>query len=261
MKLHIKLIISIIFILVAIVAVVIVLDTNNQQPQLQNNTNTFSSSVKTSLPNSIVTLPSTTQSVVTSPFNSTAPSSEPPATTPSTKPTTTKPATSTPATTAPTTKPTTSTTKPVDPNHTHDYTKEYAEGWAGGAAHYVYTCSCGHSYQEAYSCGTEGHICKSEAYHNSLMEYITEGCTHCGSSECPCLLTINASGYTWPDYTQCPQYDVHNDPSVYCQTCGLVRSGNAESGEKCCSKANKDITCTWCGKEMFAGECHQCTKP
>ena len=200
------------------------------------------------------------ESQTTTFFTSKAPATKPVETTPATKPATTKP----PTTKPPATKPSTSTTTPTgttDPNHTHKYTKEYVEGWAGGAAHYVYTCACGHSYQETYSCGVKGHICKSKSYHESLMEYIAEGCTHCGSSECPCLLAINASGYTWPDYTPCPHYDVHKDPSVYCQTCGLVSSGNADSGEKCCRKANKDITCSWCGKEMFAGECHQCTKP
>ena len=103
------------------------------------------------------------------------------ATTPATKPTTTKPATTKPTETKPpATKPATSTTTPTgttDPNHTHKYTKEYAEGWAGGAAHYVYSCACGHSYQEAYSCGTKGHICKSKSYHESLRDYIAEGCT------------------------------------------------------------------------------------
>lgn len=112
-----------------------------------------------------------------------------------------------------------------------------------------------------YDCGVEGHICFGEEAHNNLMKYIEAGCTHCGSSDCPCLLSISIYGSTWPDYTQCPQYDERNDPTVYCQDCCLILSGPAESGQECCRRTNRTVTCSWCQNTITAGECHRCTKP
>lgn len=158
-----------------------------------------------------------------------------------------------------TTKPALATTSPTV--HTHNYTKEYVSPFGGGQAYYVYTCSCGDKYQENYSCGVEGHICMNETYHKSLVKFINDGCTHCGSSECPCLLAMNDYGFTWPDYSQCPNYDEQKDPALYCQECGLIGAGPAKSGQECCRRTNKDVTCSWCQNPITAGKCHRCTKP
>lgn len=107
-----------------------------------------------------------------------------------------------------------------------------------------------------YDCGFEGHACKSEYYHECLMEYINAGCDHCGKHDCPSLLVVNPEDlFTWPDSSYCPQYDITKDPSEYCQRCGLPVDG--EPGQQCVTYQS-DGTCHFCGAWIKAWTCHCC---
>lgn len=206
-----------------------------------------------------MTLPNATL-VATEPSPTEAPGTEPPETepaqntgtnvsfdkTPATKPPATEPPATAPVATTPAKPTTLPATKPpaTEPSVTKPAETQPAAPQT-----------------PVYACGVEGHICKNEAYHSALMAYINDGCPHCGSSDCPCLLSIDIDGCTWPNYSQCPQYDKHKDPTLYCQDCGLIWANHAQSGQEGCIHANRDTKCPWCKEAIAAGECHHCTKP
>ena len=107
-----------------------------------------------------------------------------------------------------------------------------------------------------YDCGFEGHACRSEYYHECLMEYINAGCEHCGKHDCPSLLVPDpVTLFTWPDSSYCPEYDITKDPLEYCQHCGLPNHG--EPGTICVIYQN-DGTCYACGEWIKAWTCHCC---
>lgn len=111
-----------------------------------------------------------------------------------------------------------------------------------------------------YSCGYPNHVCCNEEFHYWLIEH---ECDVCGKTDCPANFAIDPDTlYTQPDGTQCPEYEERNDPSKYCQKCGLKTGGYAQPGEECCRRgSSKDRECTWCGETIKANECHKCVRP
>ena len=113
---------------------------------------------------------------------------------------------------------------------------------------------------KGYSCGFERHTCGSESTHNSFMEELARGCEYCGKSDCDSFFVVDPQTlFTKIDCTKCPEYDIHKDPGRYCQTCGLPMFG--ESGDTICNQFICDTNCDYCGKELKAYECHECTIP
>ena len=113
---------------------------------------------------------------------------------------------------------------------------------------------------KGYTCGVERHDCCTASEHESLLEEIARGCDYCGKSDCDSFFVMKPNNlFTIVDFTECPEYDVHKDPGKYCQTCGLPFGG--ESGDTVCGQFICDMNCDWCGKELKAYECHECTIP
>ena len=82
---------------------------------------------------------------------------------------------------------------------------------------------------ENYTCGWENHYCSTESWHETLLESMARGCEYCGGNDCAAFYARDMQGFTYVDVTKCPEYDVHKDPGMYCQTCGLPMFG--ESGD------------------------------
>ena len=111
-----------------------------------------------------------------------------------------------------------------------------------------------------YSCGFEKHTCFSQDNHEDFMMRLADGCTICGSSECPSFFTVDPQTlFIHMDITACPMYDIHNDPQFYCQTCGLPTTG--KSGDKICLTCIAPTHCPYCKADMEVGKCHHCTQP
>lgn len=112
-----------------------------------------------------------------------------------------------------------------------------------------------------YTCGFEGHACRSQSHHDGVLKDIEEGCLMCGRHDCPCLLALNKELWTAYDYAKCPYYDIKKDPSYYCQVCGYPGYGIASVGETICSRRlSTDGNCEHCGELIHVGECHHCVK-
>ena len=112
-----------------------------------------------------------------------------------------------------------------------------------------------HRYDD-YDCGFEGHACRNDLHHESVMAEINAGCDHCGKHDCPSLLTVNpADLFTEPDSSKCPKYDITKDPSEYCQVCSKPHHG--EPGTICVIY-NSDGNCYACGAWIKAWTCHCC---
>ena len=113
---------------------------------------------------------------------------------------------------------------------------------------------------KGYTCGFERNTCLSESEHESQLEAMARGCDYCGKSDCDSFFVVDPNTlFTKFDSTKCPEYDVHKDPCYYCQRCGLPCVG--ESGDTICHAFICDMNCDWCGKELKAYECHECTIP
>jgi len=101
--------------------------------------------------------------------------------------------------------------------------------------------------------------CETAAQHNHAT---SQYCLHCGKSgaDCPSnYAKVNAYGYSTPDATYCPQYDVKNDPARYCQECGRPSDPEVESDpRKRCRRAINAFECPYCGVMIEVGVCHCC---
>lgn len=113
-----------------------------------------------------------------------------------------------------------------------------------------------------YTCGWEDHYCYNEADHEDLLAEMARGCHYCGKTDCISFLAREETGFTTTDTHSCPEYDVHNDPTEYCQRCGYPEWGQAKAGEIYCSKVlSFDMACHRCGEMIYVDKCHHCTVP
>ena len=112
-----------------------------------------------------------------------------------------------------------------------------------------------HSGNTAYSCGAAGHHCDGPETHAYIMNLELKGCSHCGSHNCPSFYAVDEWGNTCYDPSQCPQYDVHNDPVHYCQKCGKA-CGDGSNGT--CVQFVSVCHCPNCGKHVDRRTCHSC---
>ena len=71
-----------------------------------------------------------------------------------------------------------------------------------------------------YDCGTEGHNCDGPETHAYILNLELKGCKYCGSHSCPSFYAVDEWGNTCYTPSECPAYDVHDDPVHYCQKCG-----------------------------------------
>lgn len=107
-----------------------------------------------------------------------------------------------------------------------------------------------------YSCGYPNHVCCNEEFHYWLIEH---ECDICGKTDCPANFAIDPDTlYTQPDGEQCPMYEEYNDPSKWCQTCGLHKRMMGYDPTKSCSRSTKVKPCTKCGKDYEIDVCHTC---
>ena len=112
-----------------------------------------------------------------------------------------------------------------------------------------------HSGNTTYSCGTDGHHCDGPETHAYIMNLELKGCSHCGSNNCPSFYAVDEWGNTCYDPSQCPQYDVHNDPVHYCQKCGKA-CGDGTNGT--CVQFVSVCHCPNCGEPVDRRTCHSC---
>lgn len=63
-----------------------------------------------------------------------------------------------------------------------------------------------------------------------------------------------SGGGAWVDVTKCPEYDIHKDPTEYCQVCHK----KVGIGLDKCSKYLEDMDCPVCGEPVKAEKCHHC---
>lgn len=148
--------------------------------------------------------------------------------------------------------------------HDYQFTKTVAPT-ATTEGYDLYTCTlCGHGDKRfvkpatgetntGYSCGVEGHVCESAEDHELVVAWEAEGCTFCGSHSCSSFYEYSGKY----DHTHCPEYDVTNDYSYYCQNCHLPRG----EGPGYCSHnmLGYDATCKLCNTFVPGGSCHHCT--
>lgn len=112
-----------------------------------------------------------------------------------------------------------------------------------------------HSGNTTYSCGTDGHHCDGPETHAYIMNLELKGCSHCGSHNCPSFYAVDEWGNTCYDPSQCPKYDVHEDPVHYCQECGKA-CGDGRNGT--CVQFVSACHCPNCGEHVDSRDCHTC---
>lgn len=107
----------------------------------------------------------------------------------------------------------------------------------------------------AYDCGTEGHHCDGPETHAYILNLELKGCKYCGSHSCPSFYAVDEWGNTCYTPSQCPEYDVHNDPVHYCQKCGKA-CGDGTNGT--CVQYVNACDCPSCGEHVDSWTCHTC---
>lgn len=112
-----------------------------------------------------------------------------------------------------------------------------------------------HSGNTTYSCGTDGHHCDGPETHAYIMNLALKGCSRCGSHNCPSFYAVDEWGNTCYDPSQCPKYDVHEDPVHYCQKCGKA-CGDGSNGT--CVQFVSACHCPICGEHVDRRTCHTC---
>lgn len=106
-----------------------------------------------------------------------------------------------------------------------------------------------------YTCDVEKHTCTSEEFHEDFMAELARGCEYCGKSDCVSFWQYDSfSLFQYTDFTKCPEYDIHKDPSEYCQTCGMVK------GVDGCIQFIRAKNCPFCSEWVEAWTCHHCEK-
>jgi hypothetical protein len=106
-----------------------------------------------------------------------------------------------------------------------------------------------------YDCDTEGHHCDGPETHAYILNLELKGCKYCGSHSCPSFYAVDEWGNTCYDPSQCPKYDVHEDPVHYCQECGKA-CGDGSNGT--CVQFVSACHCPNCGEPVDRRTCHSC---
>ena len=136
-----------------------------------------------------------------------------------------------------------------------EFKNKYPLNTYRGATYYHYNQTV---YGNGYECPGPCR-CETEYQHT---RWGSEVCFHCGKvgTECPShYANVDAYGYSMPDQTFCPEYDVKKDPIMYCQTCGWPKSHEVEPDPfKCCNRYLQDTNCIHCGVWVTANTCHHC---
>ena len=111
---------------------------------------------------------------------------------------------------------------------------------------------------EDYSCGYEGHYCKSKAGHEHFLEILAAGCHYCARSDCPSFFARNEWGFNETDRYLCPEYDIYRDSDFYCQDCGRPTHRINPDRTQHCFGYVYDMNCHYCGVWVEAFACHTC---
>lgn len=147
------------------------------------------------------------------------------------------------------------TTEPIEPDTPIQPPADDTEDDTGNKDDENHGEDTTHSGNTTYSCGTDGHHCDGPETHAYIMNLELKGCSHCGSHNCPSFYAVDEWGNTCYDPSQCPQYDVHNDPVHYCQKCGKA-CGDGRNGT--CVQFVSACHCPNCGEPVDRRTCHSC---
>ena len=153
--------------------------------------------------------------------------------------------------------PTVTTTEPTAPPTTNAPTTNVpTTGIPGTTSNYLYiedkVAGLDDWSYVPFSCGHPNHHCDQLSTHQTVLEMERNGCRYCGAHDCPSFY-VTQNGITTPDPTKCPKYDIHKDPTEYCQTCGKPL-GDGYNGTCCHFIRSKN--CPDCGKWVEAFACH-----
>ena len=107
--------------------------------------------------------------------------------------------------------------------------------------------------ETVYSCKTKNHHCTTKEEHKFICSLEDKGCPYCGSHSCRSFYTLDEWGNPCYDMTRCPEYSEKEDPSIYCEHCGL-KCGLGDNGT--CVRFTVDTECPICGKTVLAKTCH-----
>lgn len=108
---------------------------------------------------------------------------------------------------------------------------------------------------DPYNCGTPGHHCDGPETHAYILNLELEGCPYCGNHDCASFYATDEWGNTCYTPAECPSYDVHKDPTCYCQTCGKM-CGDGTGGT--CVQFVNACLCPNCGEPVDSFVCHSC---
>lgn len=147
------------------------------------------------------------------------------------------------------------TTEPIEPDTPTQPPTEDAEDNPGSTDNDDPEDDITHSGNTTYSCGTDGHHCDGPETHAYIMNLALKGCSRCGSHNCPSFYAVDEWGNTCYDPSQCPKYDVHEDPVHYCQKCGKA-CGDGTNGT--CVQFVSACHCPNCGEPVDRRTCHTC---
>ena len=106
-----------------------------------------------------------------------------------------------------------------------------------------------------YDCRTEGHHCDGPETHAYILNLELRGCKYCDSHSCPSFYAVDEWGNTCYTPSECPAYDVHDDPAHYCQKCGKA-CGDGTNGT--CVQYVNACDCPSCGEHVDSWTCHTC---
>ena len=110
---------------------------------------------------------------------------------------------------------------------------------------------------EPYNCGTAGHHCDGPETHAYLTNLELQGCPYCGSHSCASFYAQDQWDNSCYTPSKCPKYDIHKDPTQYCQDCGK-KLGDGRNGT--CVQFVTEDACPNCGERVKAWTCHSCKK-
>lgn len=133
--------------------------------------------------------------------------------------------------------------KPTQPSVEEDDDDDGGINIGGGAA--------------PYDCGTDGHHCNGPETHAYILNLEMKGCKYCGSHSCPSFYAVDEWGNTCYTPSECPAYDVHDDPVHYCQKCGKA-CGDGTNGT--CVQYVNACNCPSCGEHVDSWTCHTCKR-